>query len=292
MSHVARFPGSLFCAFLLLSLALGCGGGGGASASVKGTLTDGFGAVINRSDAVVSLEGTDSICHPDSKGAFSLAASPGTYVLRGVWADPAAGIRLEGKSNVTLTKGRTANIGLFAISDSSLDSGWAYYRQGKYYAAESAFQQYLTNARSGQASLGGSSALCGLGWTRGRGLDDPVKAAGDFEEAIDAWDGNVDAWVGLAACELGRMKSDGGLHLNQAAEAINKAIDLEGEYTSAPTHDQISEIDLRAYRAYINFLNGNVSAARSEAQAIQSEVATSGSRASANAIAIVLRFTG
>ena len=131
----------------------------------------------------------------------------------------------------------------------------------------------------------------GLGWTRGRGLNGPEDAAKNFQEAIDGWNGNVDAWVGLAASELSMMRSDGGFHFNESVTAIAAAIDASGDYTSAPAHDQISEIDLHAFRALVNFLNGNTVSARNEAIGIQGQVTSEGNNASAEAIAVVLAFT-
>ena len=279
-------------AVLIPSLATGCGGGGGSSAHVKGILKDAYGAVINNPNAVVMLVGTSEVAHPGSNGSFLLSADPGTYTLRGSFLDVDAGIELVGSRQVQLVRGETTDIGSFAISDMALENGWNAYRQEQFYAAENYFINYLDSVRSGQADLGGSSAYCGLGWTRGRGLDKPVAAAGNFQSALDGWSENTDALVGLAACELGRMKSDGGFHFNQAVDSINSAIDMPGQYSSAPTHDQINDIDLCAYRSFVNYLNGNTANARNEALAIKDEVDASGNKGSSGLIAIVLAFTG
>jgi hypothetical protein len=192
---------------------------------------------------------------------------------------------------VVLVKGQNLDIGEFAISNKTLADGWNLYRQGDFGAAEDYFLDYRDQVRNAQASLGSSAVECALGWTRGRGLDSPAKASANFGDAIEGWSGNVDAYVGLAASELALMCSDGSFHFNQSVNAINSAIESPGDYSSTPTHDRIGEIDLRAYRSFVNFLNGNFVDARAEALAIQSEVATSGSRASADAIEIVLAFT-
>ena len=87
------------------------------------------------------------------------------------------------------------------------------------------------------------------------------------------------------------MKSDGSFHFNPAINAINSAIDIPGDYSSSPAHDGITELDLKAYRAFLNMLNGNVSGARDEALAIKEQVTVSGSPGSSNAIEVVLAFT-
>jgi len=278
-------------ATILLCPAVGCSGGGSSRGHVRGVLTDGFGAVINHPAAIIALLGTDEVTHPAADGSFTLGAEAGSYVLRGTFSDPDAAFRLSGSRDVVLSKGQTLDVGLFSISNSTLEAAWEQYRKGHYSLAEGSFISYLNETRSGQAHLGASSALSGLGWTRGRGLDRPADAAGNFDDAIAGWNGNVDAWVGLAGCELSRMRSDGGFHFNDAVEAIGESIDAADEYSSAPTHDLISETDLMAFRSLVNFLNGNTLAARNEALNIRDRVAADGNGASADAIAIVLAFT-
>ncbi len=276
----------------MLSPIAGCGGGGGSSlASVTGILTDGFGAVITSPGAILTLEGSDVIGSPNENGKFLLSAAPGNYILTGSWFNEAAGIKLEGKRNVQLTSGNRLDVGFFSISDQALDSAWTNYNAGNFSAAESLFLEYLDKVRSGQADTGSSSAYNGLGWTRGRGLNDPVQSAADFEEALSGWNGNVDAWAGLSAAELSRMRSDGIFHFNQSVLAINLAIDGPGVYSSAPTHDVISETDLRAFRSFVNYLNGNLPFARTEALAIQNLIPFEGNQASATAVSVVLRFS-
>jgi len=281
---------AIFFVVLVLFLSPGCGGGGSSSATVKGVLTDGFGSVINHSSAVLTLDGTGVVAYPNSIGAFSITSEPGSYVLRASFSDLNAGFLLSGSMNVTLTEGQPLDIGAFAITSKTLDSAWTSYRNGQYQKAESEFLTYLDQVRASQAHLGVSSVYSGLGWTRGRGLNDPVLAAGDFQKAIDGWNGNLDAWVGMAAAELSSMKSSGTFRFNQSAGAITSAIDIEGDYSSSPAHDQVSEVDLMAFRAFVNWLNGNTASAVSEAQSISSLVDTSGNAASADAIAIVIAF--
>jgi hypothetical protein len=277
---------------IMLSPIAGCGGGGGSSlASVTGILTDGFGAVITSPGAILTLEGSDVIGSPNENGKFLLSAAPGNYILTGSWFNEAAGIRLEGKRTVQLTSGNRLDVGFFNISDQALDSAWTNYNAGNFSAAESLFLEYLDKVRSGQADTGSSSAYNGLGWTRGRGLNDPVQSAIHFEEALSGWNGNVDAWAGLSAAELSRMRSDGIFHFNQSVMAINAAIDGPGVYSSAPTHDVISETDLRAFRSFVNYLNGNLPFARTEALAIQNLIPIEGNQASATAVSVVIRFS-
>jgi hypothetical protein len=281
---------SILSAIIILSLVPGCGGGGSSVAHLKGVLTDGFGAVIFHPSAVVTLDGTDVIAHPDSNGAFSITADAGKYTLRGNLFGLDAGFLLTGTEDVTLTEGQTLDIGAFEISNKTLESAWESYRNGQYKPAENSFLNYLDQVRAGQAHMGESSVYSGLGWTRGRGLNDPVQAIEDFQKAINGWDGNLDAMVGLSAAELSSLKTDGTFHFNQSLQAITSAIDVSGDYSSYPTHDHISEVDLMAFRALVNWLNGNTSAAVTEAQAISDQVNISGNSASENAIAIILGF--
>lgn len=276
---------------IMLSPVAGCGGGGSSLASVVGILTDGFGALITSPGAVLTLEGSDVIGFPDENGKFFLSAPPGNYILSGSWFNQAAGIKLEGKRNVLLTSGNRLNIGFFSITDQSLDSAWTNYNSGNFSAAESLFLEYLDKVRSGQADIGSSSAYNGLGWTRGRGLNDPVQSVADFEEALNGWNGNVDALAGLSAAELSSMRSGGIFHFNQSVLAINAAIDSPGVYSSSPTHDVISETDLRAFRAFVNYLNGNVPFARTDALVIQDLIPNEGNQASATAVSVVIRFS-
>jgi len=291
ITNAVRFSLHTITAVIVLSLAVGCGGGGGASGTVRGILTDGFGAVITLQSASVTLDGTGEVAHPNSNGVFQITAAPGNYTLRGSFVSVDAGFRLEATQPVTLIDSQTLDVGNFAISYSLLDSGWDAYRMGQYQNAESRFSQYLTYVRSGQASLGSSSAFSALGWTRGRGLNKPIQASIDFNDAVAGWGNNLDAWVGLSGSELARMRSDGGYHFNEAVNAVTTAIDIPGDYTSTSTHDNITELDLESYRAFLNLLNGNSAGARTEALAIQDEVAVGGSVAASNAIEIVLAFT-
>ena len=139
--------------------------------------------------------------------------------------------------------------------------------------------------------MGSGSAYDALGWTLGNGLNDPAKAVADFQSAVTGWSGNIDALVGLSAARLSMMKSDGIFHFNDALGNINSAINAPGDYLSSPAHDKIGEVDLQAYRAFINYLNGNSASARSEASNIQTTVDTSGNDGSVDTIGVILAFT-
>ena len=291
MSCFTRYLLATAIAVLLLPSAVGCGGGGSSRGTIRGVLTDGYGSIICDPSATITLQTTGEVTTPGTDGSFSISAEPGSYVLRGYFLDKSAGLLLQGSMNVGIVLNQTLDVGNFEITNGTLEKGWDAYRRGSFLTAESAFLSYLDTVRSAQGSLGSSSAYNGLGWTRGRGLDDPGQAVEDFKAAIDGWSDNVDAWVGLAGGELSSMRSTGGFRFNQALLAINRAIAFSGNYSSDPAHDDISEIDLRAFRALVNFLNGNTQAARSEAVEIRDQVATTGSRAGADAIGIVLAFT-
>jgi hypothetical protein len=275
----------------LLLIATGCGGGGGPSSWVEGFLVDQYGAAITSSAATMTLDGTDVVGHPDSVGHFKMAADPGSYTLRGIFTDVAAGILLKSAMPVQLVQGQTLSVGKFILLDQNLSDGWAKYRAGDYAGAQVAFNLYLDTVRSAQAVLGCSSAYSGLGWALGNGLNSPSQALAQFQEATDGWSANGDAWVGTAAADLGSMKAGGHFSFNQAVEAITTAINLEGDYTSSPAHDKITETDLEAFRALLNFLNGNSSAARSEALSIQQLVNAAGNPGSMDSVAIILKFT-
>ncbi len=292
VSARAFYSSLLLIAFIQAFLSAGCGGGGGKPvAHVGGVLTDSFGVTISRPEASVTVEGTGAVGHPDSSGAFTITTKPGTYTLTAVFLDADAGIRLTGKRQVTLIAGQTVNAGVIELSDTALLEGWARYRMGKFYQAEDFFVNYLNNVRSAQGNLGSNSAFSALGWTRARGLGKLPDAIGDFNAAIDGWEGNVDAWVGLAGCRLSGMDSDGSFHFGDAAQAVSTAIDLPGEYSSSPTHDEIIDVDLRAFQAFVRFLNGDSEGARNQALSIKTAVDSNGSEASSDVIEVVLRFT-
>jgi hypothetical protein len=217
--------------------------------------------------------------------------APGTYTLTGVYKNTNAGISLKGQKSVTLVNGQTLDVGTFPLGNSTLEAGWDKYRNGSYTEAASSFKSYLDAVRSGQSTLGSTSAYSALGWTYGNGLDDPVKAMGYFHSAIDGWNGNSDAFAGLAGAELALLKADGIFHFNETIQGITSAIDLPGDYSSAPSHDMINEVDLKAFRAFANFLNGNTAGARSEASSIEASVNATGNDGSVDAIEIVLEFT-
>ncbi|HDS30614.1 MAG TPA: hypothetical protein ENN67_06160, partial [Firmicutes bacterium] len=266
--------------FFILSLAIGCGGGGSALGHVSGKLADPYGALITRSDALVSLDGAGVSGSPDSFGSFKLSAPPGTYNLVGIFHDPSAGIKLIGKRQVTLVAKQTLDVGIFELSNNNLLEGWARYNQRKYFQAEKFFLDYLDNAKTAQANIGSSSAYSGLGWTRGQGMNNPSEAVEDFNKAVNGWSDNTDSWAGLAGCHLSRMKTDGRFYFPEAISAISNAIDIPGDYSSAPTHDKITETDLKAFRVLVNFLAGNTQTARNEALAIEAEVKSLGNPAS------------
>lgn len=284
---------AVFILIILLTPVTGCGGGGSSSpmGSIRGMLTDAFGALITSGDAIIIVEGTGITTHPDLNGEFVITAAPGNYILSASWFNETAGINLGGKLNVQIPPSGTVNIGTLVISDQALNSGWASYNAGDFASAETFFLQYLDNVRAGQASIGSVNVYCALGWTRGRGLNDPIKSSSNFEEALAGWNGNVDAWVGVSGVELARMTSDGVFHFNQTVQAVTKAIDDPGFYSSSPTHDDINEYDLQAYRAFVNYINGNVAGARSEALVLNDVIEAEGNSASATAVAVVLRFS-
>ena len=302
MVHYNRGRVSAFAAGLhLLALTIavvivaGCGGGGGGhpkTVQLSGILTDSYGAVINLPKASVTLDGTSVVAHPNSDGAFVLTPEPGVYTLRGVFLDADIGVHLSGERTVDLSAAQNVNIGVFELGDQSLTNGWEKYRGGDYAGAKQFFQEYLNKAKSGQASLGSVSAYAALGWTRGNGLDKPADAVGNFESAIDGWNGNTDAWVGLAGARLGMMRGDGGFHFNDAVVAATSAISVPGEYSSGPTHDSVGEVDVRAFRAFVNFLNGNGAGATGEAGSIEQAVDSSGNEGSKDVLAIIAAFAG
>ncbi len=269
----------------------GCSGGGNSSGTLKGTLVDGFGGLITHNSAVITLDGTSVIAHPAADGTFSISAGAGSYTLRGNYMNIGAGISLTGSRSVIVEQGKSNDIGNLSLSNSNLDNGWNAYRQGNFNQAETYFSSYLDQVRSGQANVGSSSAYSALGWTWGHGLDDPSQAIVYFSDATAGWPGNTDALAGLAASHIGLMKSDGGFHFNQASSAINSAIVAQGDYSSSPTHDSISETDLKVFRAFINLINGNPSGARTEALELESIVSLEGNNASPAMINVIIDFT-
>ncbi|HEX9744670.1 MAG TPA: hypothetical protein VGB30_04510 [bacterium] len=279
-------------AILIFLLSTGCGGGGGSSSgTIHGILVDAFGAIISSNQASISVTGGSTIATPDANGNFTLQAPAGSQTLTASLTMVPAGIRLRGSKVITVVEGQTTQVGEFVISDDSLSQGWNAYTTGQYFNAENLFLSYLDTVKSAQADFGSTSAYVGLGWTRARGLNKASDASNDFMKAIDGYQNNADAWVGLAGSELSRMKKDGGFHFNQAINAINSAINIPGNYSSAPTHDLITELDLRAYRSFLNYLNGNEAVAKSEANEISQSVATDGSNASGELLSVVIAFS-
>jgi len=259
--------------------------------SLKGKLTDSFGGIVNSPDAAVMLVGTDLVVHPDANGYFMITAPEGDYEMKASFVMVDAGVKLTGVRQVGIIANKTLDLETFEISDNSLEEGWARYRLGNFDEAESYFDQYLAGVRTVQVNAGASSAYNGLGWTHAEGLNQPLRAIDDFNIAISGWNGNTDAWVGLAGCHLNRMKMDGSWHFSDALNAVNKAIDQPGAYSSSPSHDDINEIDLKAYRAFLNLLDGNLPDARGEAVNLAVDIGKYGNYGSQGAIDIVLVFS-
>ncbi|MFH1675934.1 MAG: hypothetical protein ABIC40_02830 [bacterium] len=278
---------------ILILPAVACGGGSQEDpyGSLKGKLTDSFGGIVNSPDAAIMLVGTDLVVHPDANGYFMITARAGNYEMKASFVRVDAGVKLTGIRQVGIVGNKTLDLGTFEISDNSLEEGWARYRLGNFDEAESYFGEYLAGVRTVQVNAGSSSAYNGLGWTHAEGMNQPLRAIEDFNNAISGWNGNTDAWVGLAGCQVIRMKKDGGFHFSEALDAINKAIDQPGAYSSAPTHDEINEIDLKAYRALVNLLAGNLPDARVEAVNLALDIGKYGNYGSQGAIDIVLVFT-
>lgn len=274
----------------ILPATLGCGGGGSSFGSVKGILTDNFGAVIGFPEAVIYLDGLQTVAHPNPEGFFSINAPEGQYSLRAYFIDVDAGFKLQGQKSVTLKNGKITDAGMLKISNPHLNEGWSRYQAGNYEGARLSFLKYLDYVRSGQSVIGSASVYSALGWTLGNGLNKPSEAIEHFQRAVNSWNGNVDAWVGLAGASLATMRSEGGYKFNQAIQAVSNAINNPGEYSSDPTHDDISEADLRVFRAFVNFLNGNTAGAVAEANNVVDLIAATGSPGGKDTHAIILAF--
>ncbi|MFH1515279.1 MAG: hypothetical protein ABIG42_07450 [bacterium] len=247
----------------LLIILTGCGGGA-KKGRLIGQTVDNFGAVIGGDAITIVLDGLTDIFHPGNDGTFDLSIPEGTYTIEFLWFDEDQGIEIYYQDTVTITSGQTVNMGSVPLSNSELSTGWASYRGGQYNKAITHFNNYLTDVRNGHATSGSNSAFNGLGWSYAR-LMNPTEAFNNLNAAVLKSGGsNADAYVGLGGLFLSVGYDGTDYTYTGSDQYFTAAIGFDRNYTSAPTHDNITETDLHAARALARFLDGDITGAQAD----------------------------
>ena len=248
----------------LLAVLTGCGGGGAKKGRIIGNTVDNFGAAVGGDVITIVLTGLTDIYHPANDGTFDLSVAEGTYTIEFLWFDEDQGIEIYYQATVNIIAGETINMGAVPLANSELSAGWASYRGSLYNEAITHFNNYLTDVRNGHANGGSNSAFSGLGWSYARMMN-PTEAFNNFNTVVQASNGsNADAYVGLGGLFLS-VGFDGAVYTYGESDVyFTSAINFAGNYTSAPTHDNITETDLHAARALARFLNGDIAGAQAD----------------------------
>ncbi|HYE78266.1 MAG TPA: hypothetical protein VEI97_09785 [bacterium] len=264
---------------LLLALAVaalvGCGGGGGGESGTAIQFTDEWGAFLQSNAGFQaqltggSLPAPVNIT-PNADGRATVDAPAGTYRLQATLRRPSEFVRLAADQQVTLPGTGSGPI-IVKLADPDLSAGWAMYRAGDLSGALAEFTQY--RQRAGTAEFGANAADDALGWTHAK--------MGDFNDSVQAFTNilqasarrNTDALVGGAGILL--VRNAGRRDWETAETLLTDAINTSGEYSSAPTHDDVQETDLFISRALAHYLQGDRAAAMADLNQVRSRVATS-----------------
>lgn len=246
---------------LTLSLVLiltACGGGGGGTASTILAFVDDWGAPVpGPTGFTAQVTGgalTSAInVSPDAAGRVSVNLDPGTYTVNASYRRTAQAILLTATQAITVAEGDSGRVQSIELKDSALSQGWSLFRAGDYPGAIAQFVDY--ESRAGAANVGSNNANNALGWARVRNGE---LSSGDaaFNLAIAADPANQDAFVGKAGLLL--LRNSSNADLVEAITRLSTVIDAEGNYSSAPTHDDIVEVDLIVCRALGHFLQGDI----------------------------------
>jgi hypothetical protein len=239
-------------------------GGGGSKGNIMGQTVDNWGAAVGGNDVTIIFSGLADIYHPNPDGTFDISIPEGSYTAEFLWYSYDEGIEIFYQHDFTIVKGQTINMGTVPLVNTELNAGWAKYRGGLYNDAITHFNNYLTDVRSGHANKGSNAAFCGLGWSYAR-LMNPIEAYNNLDAAVQASSGtNADAYVGLGGLFLSVGHDGSNYTYDESNVYLTSAINMAGNYSSAPTHDHITETDLYAARSLARFLDGDISGCQSD----------------------------
>lgn len=251
----------LFALFVMMT---GCGGGGGSpKARIFGQTTDEWGAPIGGNSVSITIQGLTDIFHPNGAGNFDFSVPPDTYAIEFFWYDEAQGIEIVHEENRTAVEGDN-NLGTVKLTHDKLSAGWSAYRNGQYNDAVTKFNEYLTDVRNGHANAGSNSAFDGLGWSYAR-MQNYDSAYANFNTAItSSGSKNADALVGMGGMFLSLGYDGANFTFGTADSYLTSALNVAPDYSSAPTHDHITDTDVYAARALAKFLNGDIAGCQSD----------------------------
>ncbi|MEO7994311.1 MAG: hypothetical protein ABI743_07920, partial [bacterium] len=262
----------------LLGLALaGCNNGDGTGAATGGPIVplprtvlaflDDCGNPLGAGGRITGMvEGAGGnrtfLLKPGLDGRAILDLLPGTYTVTAQIHDRPGSAPTEIRQAITVADPRVAGQVNVALTPAAVAAAWAKYDAGDYVGALAALQ-----AVSGQVGSGAQGSVDNaLGWTQG--------ALADFsaaEAAFAAAQGNgctgTDAQVGLSGVKLTENLTVG--HVQDAVALLSDAIARPGDYSSAPTHGDLTENDLVIMRALAEFLAGDLAACRADLSVAQ-----------------------
>jgi len=246
---------------LTLSLVLlltACGGGGGGGASTILAFVDDWGAPIPGGTGFFAQVTGGALTaainvSPDANGRVSVNLDPGAYTVNASYMRVAQAILINASQAITVADGDKEKVQAIELKDSSLSQGWSLFRSADYPGAIIEFLEY--EQRAGQANVGSNNANNALGWARIRNNNFGDGEAA-FNLALAADNANQDAFVGKAGLLL--LRNSSNADLVEAITRLSSVIDAEGNYSSAPTHDHIVEVDLIVCRALAHFLQGDL----------------------------------
>ncbi len=274
---------------------------GGSTGVLTGKVVDGYGNPLGGDAVSVTLSGNPVVNRPDQFGNFIIHAPVGDYTLAVAFHNPEAGIHLRVTQPVRVTQG-SRSLGTFTLQNIENMVAWEEYCNKKWYRAIFLFQKQAESARSGEIflpylrfgkgdedqnaalTMGVHSAENGLGWCYARGLGDYDEGRSHFEAALSGGLNNVDAKVGLAGITFGDGDAAGTLAL------LNEVIDEPGLYDSSQVHDNIRELDLKALKAFTQFLLRQDGYCRDTLRSIEDDVVSQGNTGSQDLVKLINSF--
>ncbi|MCG3151563.1 MAG: hypothetical protein GEEBNDBF_00838 [bacterium] len=274
--QLSQAPLAELVLLLALSLVLltGCGGGGGGTASTILAFTDDFGAPITNAGSALTAQVSGGALTSaltvtaGNDGRVSVNLDPGTYTVSATYRRKAAAILISATQSITVAETDKGKVQQIRLKDNDLSLGWQRFRAGDYPGAIAAFVLY--EARAAAANIGANNANNALGWARVRNGE---LSAGDaaFNLALAADPNNFDAFVGKSGLLL--LRNTSSADLTEAITRLSTVIDAPGDYTSAPTHDNITEPDLFVCRAFAHFMQGDLANVQANLDAIRPQIA-------------------
>ena len=283
---------------ITITLALGACSEGSSGALV-GRVVDGFGNPLGGPAVRITLSDNPVVNTPDQWGNFTIHAPVGDYTMLIVFSNPAGGFNYRLEEHVRISRG-SKSIGTFTLFNVWNVQAWDAYRNHDWNIAIALFRYQAESARSGQVAWlrspegdenentlltqGVLAGENGLGWCHARGLGDAGEGRMHFEAALSNGYNNYDAKVGLAGIALGKGDGLGALEL------LQEVIDEPGYYDSSQIHDDISEVDLIAARAFAEFLLGYDTISEKTAMQIADEVESEGNTGSKDLLEVLELF--